>query len=181
VWPQSCIVNSGVEENHRMKPWKIVAAVGVIVLIGVWYAFRPDRLFLNTTVNEAVPAAFASGEQTLATGNFHTVLHPTSGSAAIYRSSDGARILRFTDFKTSNGPDVHIYVVAAENPSDNDSVKNAADIDLGELKGNIGNQNYDLGPNVDLSKYRSVVVWCRRFSFNFGYAPLSPSQISQNR
>jgi hypothetical protein len=165
-----------------MKPRSIaIVAVVLIVLISIWYAFRPDRLFLNTTVNEQMPAAFSSGEQTLARGMFHTVLHPTDGSAAIYLGADGTRILRFTNFRTSNGPDVHIYLVAVENPTDNNSVKNAATIDLGELKGNIGDQNYDVGSSVDLSTYRSVVVWCRRFSFNFGYAPLSPAQTPQSR
>ncbi|MGB6871283.1 MAG: DM13 domain-containing protein, partial [Acidobacteriaceae bacterium] len=125
-------------------------------------------------------ANFTAGTQDLATGTFHTVLHPTQGDASIYRNADGNRILRLTDFKTTNGPDVHIYMVAAERPSDNASVRSSAFIDLGEMKGNVGDQNYTLGPGVDLSKYRSVVIWCKRFSFNFGYAPLTLSQVSRN-
>jgi hypothetical protein len=94
---------------------------------------------------------------------------------------DGARVLRFTNFKTSNGPDVHIYMVAADDAKDSASVLRAGFIDLGTIKGNIGDQNYVLGPDVDLSKYRAVSVWCKRFSVNFGAAPLMTDQaVSQN-
>lgn len=163
-----------------MKPRYIVIAIVMVVLIAAGYAFRPDRLFVDRAVNESLPASFVTGTQALATGTFHTVLHPTQGTASIYRSADGTRILRLTDFKTTNGPDVHIYVVAAENPGNNASVKNAEFVDLGVMKGNVGDQNYALGSDIDLSRYRSVVVWCKRFSFNFGYAPLTASEISQN-
>jgi hypothetical protein len=101
-------------------------------------------------------------------------LHPTAGTATIYRMGDGSRILRFTNFKTSNGPDVHVYMVAADDAKDSASVVRAGFIDLGTIKGNIGDQNYILGPEVDLSKYRAVSVWCKRFSVNFGAAPLTP-------
>jgi len=163
-----------------MKPRTIIVAVAAVVLIGAFFAFRPDRLFNNHIVNEDMPADLAAGKQTLATGTFHTALHPTMGIASIYQAADGTRILRFTNFTTSNGPDVHIYMVSAQDPTDNDAVKNAQYIDLGVMKGNIGDQNYTLGSDVDLSRYRSVVVWCKRFAFNFGYAPLTSGQVAQN-
>jgi hypothetical protein len=89
--------------------------------------------------------------------------------------------LRLSNFKTSNGPDVHIYMVAAENPKDNASVERAGFIDLGTMKGNIGDQNYSLGSEVDLSKYRAVSVWCKRFSVNFGVAPLVPDSTASQK
>jgi hypothetical protein len=93
----------------------------------------------------------------------HSILFcPTQGNASVYRVSDGTRILRFTNFTTSNGPDVHIYMVANEEPKDNASVGNAGYVDLGVMKGNIGDHNYNLDPNIDLSKYRAVVVWCKQ-------------------
>jgi hypothetical protein len=122
-----------------------------------------------------MPAAQGSSSpQRLASGQFYSVLHPTAGTATIYRMGDGSRILRFTNFKTSNGPDVHVYMVAADDAKDSASVVRAGFIDLGTIKGNIGDQNYILGPEVDLSKYRAVSVWCKRFSVNFGAAPLTP-------
>jgi Electron transfer DM13 len=114
----------------------------------------------------------------LESGKFHSVAHATSGTATVYQLADGTRLLRFTDFKTSNGPDVHVYLVAADDASDNESVTKAGFIDLGSIKGNIGDQNYSLGSDVDLSKYRAVSVWCKRFSVNFGAAPLSMNQVA---
>ncbi|MGB7282597.1 MAG: DM13 domain-containing protein [Candidatus Acidiferrum sp.] len=164
-----------------MKKWKIAAPIVVTALFVAWYAFRPERLIVNHRVNEAMPAARgASPSQALESGTFYGVLHPTEGTATIYRMGDGTRVLRFSKFKTSNGPDVHVYMVAADDAKDSASVLRAGFIDLGSIKGNIGDQNYTLGPDVDLSKYRAVSVWCKRFSVNFGTAPLASDQaVSQ--
>mgnify|MGYP006159769801 CR=1 FL=1 len=86
----------------------------------------------------------------------------------------GAEVLtRLTDFATSNGPALHVYLVAADDAKDNDTVKKASFLDLGPLKGNIGDQNYDVPADLDLTRYRAVSIWCRRFSVNFGAAPLA--------
>jgi hypothetical protein len=61
----------------------------------------------------------------LESGNFHSGTHPTEGTATIYRIEDGSRVLGFTNFKTSNGPDVHVYMVAAEDAMDSASVRHA--------------------------------------------------------
>jgi hypothetical protein len=58
--------------------------------------------------------------------------------------------------------------------NDNATVTTAGFVDLGSLKGNIGDQNYEVPSNVDLSKYRAATIWCKRFSVNFGTAPLNP-------
>ena len=89
---------------------------------------------------------------------------------------DGTRVLRFMNFKTSNCPDVHVYLVAAEDAKDVATVQRAGFIDLGVIKGNIGDQNYTLNNDADLAKYRAVSIWCKRFSVNFGAAPLMPAQ-----
>ena len=158
-----------------MKKWKLLIPIAAVAAFLAWYAFRPERLVVNRRVDEAMPAAQGSSSpQRLASGQFYSVLHPTAGTATIYRMGDGSRILRFTNFKTSNGPDVHVYMVAADDAKDSASVVRAGFIDLGTIKGNIGDQNYILGPEVDLSKYRAVSVWCKRFSVNFGAAPLTP-------
>jgi hypothetical protein len=138
-------------------------------------------LFINRQVDETMPTTQAAlPVQALESGNFYGLLHPTEGTATIYRMGDGSRVLRFTNFKTSNGPDVHVYMVAAQDARDNASVLRAGFIDLGVIKGNIGDQNYTLSSDMDLSKYRAVSVWCKRFSVNFGVAPLMPNQaVSQ--
>ena len=165
-----------------MKKWKIVLPVLAIALFAAWYAFRPERLVVNHRVHEGVPVTeSASSADTIESGTFYGVMHPTTGTATIYRLADGSRILRFTNFGTSNGTDVHVYLVAAADARDTETVKRAAFVDLGTIKGNIGDQNYALGSDLDLSKYRTVSIWCKRFAVNFGAAPLSADDVmSQN-
>jgi hypothetical protein len=161
-----------------MKGKKLVYTFIVLVaaIIG-WAAFRPERLFVNAKVNEALPTASASttdtSEAIIASGSFHDVAHKGVGRASIYQQPEGKRILRFTNFETSNGPDVRVYLVAANDASDSETVKNAGFVEVAALKGNIGDQNYDLPSDIDLSKYRAVTIWCKRFSVNFATAPLS--------
>jgi hypothetical protein len=165
-----------------MQRYKIILPVIALVLLVAWYAFRPERLFVNQRVHEELPTSQAANSpaRPLASGKFHSIAHATSGTAAVYQLADGTRVLRFTNFKTSNGPDVHVYLVAADDASDSESVTKAGFVDLGSIKGNIGDQNYTLGSNVDLSKYRAVSVWCKRFSVNFGTAALSTVRVSQS-
>ena len=120
-----------------MKRWKIVVPAALIVLFVAWYVFRPVRPIVNRRVQEKLPAAEtnSSNLQTLESGSFHSLLHPTQGTATVYRVGDGSRVLRFTNFSTSNGPDVHVYMVAADDASDAATVLHAGFIDLGPIEG----------------------------------------------
>jgi hypothetical protein len=153
----------------------IVIGVGIAALAIGWYAFRPELLFVDKQVNEQFPTgtSVASGPVSLARGNFKSLAHETKGVATIYKLASGRQTLRLTEFATSNGPDVHVYLTAAEVEKGSDAVKTAGFIDLGSMKGNQGDQNYDLPADVDLSKYRIVTIWCARFGVNFGLAPLT--------
>jgi hypothetical protein len=154
-----------------MNKWKLILPLLAVALFAAWYAFRPERLYINQQVNEALPAADQiPPPQALESGSFFGVAHPTTGTATVYRLADGGRILRFTNFKTSNGPDVHVYLVGADDV--NAAVQRGEFIDLGTIKGNIGDQNYSLASDLDLSKYSTVSIWCKRFAVNFGAAPL---------
>ena len=154
--------------SNRLKVTLLALIIGGV---SAWYAFRPERLFINQKVNEQFPTASAASNQ-LASGQFHSGAHETKGMAAVFQLADGKRTLRLTNFETSNGPDVRVYLVAAQDAKDNDTVTKAGFLDLGSLKGNIGDQNYDLPADTDLAKYRAVTIWCKRFSVNFGTAPL---------
>ena len=164
-----------------MKKWiKFGVPIAAVVVLVLWYAFRPERLVINRSVDEAMPGGQDdSSLQALFSGHFYSIAHPTKGIATIYWTGGAARVLRLTSFSTSNGPDVHVYMVADDDAKDVATVQKAGFIDLGVLKGNIGDQNYMLGGDVDLRKYRAVSIWCKRFSVNFGAAALKRRQSSQ--
>jgi len=158
---------------------KFWIGIGLVVLAIAWYAFRPELLFINNSVAESFPVASVaatpdagSDPKQLAMGQFKGYAHETQGNADVYEV-DGKRVLRLTNFKTSNGPDVHVYLVAAPDAKDDATVKRAGFIDLGSMKGNMGDQNYDVPGTADLDKYQAVTIWCARFNVNFGTAPLT--------
>ncbi len=119
-----------------MNQWKkLVIPAVVVVVLAAWYAFRPERLVVNRHVDEALPSEqSASQPQPLVSGQFYGILHPTAGTATIYQMPDGTRVLRFTNFSTSNGPDVHVYMVAADDAKDIATVQKAGFVDLGDVK-----------------------------------------------
>ena len=109
-----------------------------------------------------------------ASGPFINRSHPTRGNAIVLGDGTGQRFLRFEDFRTDNGPDLNVYLTTA--PQDAPAGQFDDDfIDLGDLKGNVGSQNYEISRDVDLSRYSTVVVWCVRFSVAFGAATLAPA------
>lgn len=104
-------------------------------------------------------------------GAFTGRSHPTSGRAVVLTDGSDRRVLRLEDFATDNGPDLNVYLSAAP-PDAPAEVLDDDVVDLGDLKGNLGNQNYEIPPGVDLSHHRTVVIWCVRFKVAFGTAPL---------
>jgi pentapeptide MXKDX repeat protein len=115
-----------------------------------------------------------TGAKTLSTGTFHGKVHKTSGRATVYQQKDGTLLLRLTGFKTSNGPDVHVILVATKDATDDANFlkSNTERVELGKLKGNEGDQNYGIPAGTDLSKFQTVSIYCERFDANFGAAPL---------
>jgi len=136
---------------------------------------RPAMAHTSEMAHSSMGGSPASAAEPveIAAGSFHGNAHETKGRATIYRLDDGRRVLRLTQFRTSNGPDVRVYLVAAADVQKEDAAKKAGIVDLGALKGNVGDQNYDIPAGLDLSKYRAVSIWCRRFTVNFGAAPLA--------
>lgn len=173
-----------------MNKRHMVSVAAVVLLGGLWYLFRPELLFVKTQVDESFPESKAvsarADQMSLLAGSFHAGAHETSGTATVHELSGGKRVLRLTDFQTSNGPDVHVYLVASKDAMDNDTVTSAGFVDLGSLKGTEGAQNYDIPADVDLDTYRAVTIWCARFGVNFGTAPLGkatrePEVVSAGR
>ena len=117
--------------------------------------------------DDPVDEPMAEGVTTLAEGSFIGRAHPTTGLAKVITDGN-QRFLRFEGFETDNGPDLNVYLATGSPDGSPEDF-----IDLGDLKGNIGDQNYELPDDVDLDRYTTVFIWCVRFSVAFGTAPLA--------
>lgn len=165
-----------------------LVAVAVVALGFYWFA--PQRLVLDREVAEAFPsssptpmtdadgavgptAEAPSAEPVeLGRGSFRSLEHETTGVVRVVELDDGARFVRIEDLDTSDGPDLRIYLTD-QPPSDDWHVwDDGRYVDLGPLKGNVGDSNYRLSDEVDLDTYRTVVIWCRRFTVGFAVAPI---------
>src|SRR6266581_5771101 len=148
--------------------------IGIPVLGGRRIIKKTKKLFINQKVNEAAPFVADTQAQPVYTGKLEGKIHQTSGRATIYKSADGKHYLRLTDFMTANGPDVHVVLVRAEDKAlEQEIVKGDLDhVELGSLKGNQGDQNYDLPATADLNQYQAVAIYCERFHAIFGVARL---------
>jgi hypothetical protein len=124
---------------------------------------------------ETVDAAEEAGAVvTLIEGSFIDRSHPGSGLAKVLNDGTEQRFLRFEDFETDNGPDLFVYLTRADAAADAAAFGVDGDfVDLGRLKGNVGEQNYEIPADVDMSEFDTVVVWCDRFSVAFTAADLA--------
>ncbi|MFN2389323.1 MAG: DM13 domain-containing protein [Actinomycetota bacterium] len=157
-----------------------VAVVAAVVVV-VW--FQPQKLFIDERVDEAAPAAMAEPDEAPApddgpdedapafTGDFRSIDHETSGRVVLAPAADGRYYARLQDFQTENGPDLFVYLSAAPASAEGRVFADEF-VDLGPLRGNLGNQNYVVPEGTDIERYRSIVIWCRRFTSPFGAAPL---------
>lgn len=168
----------------------LLAGIAVILLIPLLVAayWLLSPLFIDEEVNEEFPfARVAASEQTqnvsetmseltaveLNRGNFTEIdaVHKGRGEAILYQISDGTGLLRFENFEVTNGPDLHVFLTTVADPRSEDW-HNGQELDLGALKGNIGDQNYEIPAEVDLSQYKSVIIYCVPFRVTFSTASL---------
>jgi hypothetical protein len=147
-------------------------AVGLPILVAAWWAFRPEKLWINQRVNEPAPFASSADRQPLYTGLLEGNAHPTGGRATIYETSNGKRYLRLTDFMTAKGPDLHVVLARGDDKGiHQEIVKGDLDrVDLGRLADNLGDQDFDLPASVDLQKYDAVVIYSEPLQTVFGVA-----------
>lgn len=162
----------------RWRPLALPVLGTVLVTAGsvmgyLLYASSVDRV-VDEQVAVAAPSpeqaeAEAEAEQNVALGRggFESAAHDTTGKATLIRLAEGGRVLTLTDFETDPGPDLRVYLVTG----DVDDLGGV--VDLGGLKGNRGDQQYDVKRSVDAERYRTVVIWCRAFSVAFGSARLA--------
>jgi hypothetical protein len=132
---------------------------------------------INNSVNESMNQIKQQQEKTqntitttstLRTGSFVGVgdgIHNAEGEAKIIPFQDGDKnILRLENLRVTNGPDLYVYLATDKTTSDF--------VNVGKLKANNGNQNYEIPAGTDLTKYDTVLIWCRPFSVLFGSAKL---------
>lgn len=181
------------EARNRKRRWVITAAVGAVVLALGLVLFKPWLLFVDVRVDEqlrtalasasgasatatAKPSASPAGPAQLAEGSLISHEHATTGTVRIIEQPGGKRVLTLENLDTSNGPDVHVWLSAAdvvEGTAGWYTAGSAEHFDLGMIKGNQGNQVYAIPDGVDLARYNSVDLWCVQFSVSFGAAQLA--------
>ena len=166
----------------RWRRLRVPVVGAYLVTAAVVGVYLGRSMFLDDEVNENVvtaagPPPSRHGEQRqdrprnvlLGRGHFEGVAHSASGTASAIRLAGGGRVLTLTSFEVDNGPDLRVYLVAGP-ARDESEVEDFED--LGALKGNKGNQQYDIPRGLDLDRYTTVVIWCRAFSVHFARASL---------
>ena len=130
-------------------------------------ANAPDRSAI-----EEMPAA---APQVVARGEFvdADAIHKGSGQAIVYSLADDKHVVRFENFRTTNGPALVVYLARHSSPTEARHVTDSGFINLGKLKGNVGNQNYTIPADTDIGEYNSVVIWCELFDVLFSPAALT--------
>ncbi|WP_446216838.1 DM13 domain-containing protein [Micromonospora sp. IBHARD004] len=179
--------------------WLAVAVLAAGAVVGLWW-FRPWKLVTDTEVREelsvvtattapagtAAPSATGTppgtaapaGPTLVSQGEFVTHEHDTAGTARIVRGADGRYRLELVGLDTSNGPDLHVWLTdqpVRGGPSGWKVFDDGRRVELGPLKGNRGDQAYDLPAGTDPTGLTSVSIWCERFAVSFGAAPLTPA------
>ncbi|MGW2274136.1 DM13 domain-containing protein [Streptomyces yangpuensis] len=175
--------------KRRGRVWA-GALVAAVVVLGIGsYWFQPWKLWRDETVSEALPGAAApqrpsgaasgapaAGPQTLSQGTLISHEHTTTGTVKLIRLADGSHTLRLEGLDTSNGPDLRVWLTDApvkEGVAGWRVFDDGKYVSLGKLKGNKGDQNYEIPPDVNLADYSSVTIWCDRFDVSFGAASLT--------
>lgn len=176
---------------RRRTTWVVLAAALVAAVVGT-AVFQPWKLIVDERVQEALPTAAPAAPAAapvpapapapaepvvLARGTLISHEHESSGSVSVLRLSDGSRVLRLEDLRTSNGPRLQVWLADAPVLAGRDGWRVFDDgrhVDLGDLKGNIGSSNYPIPPDVDLATLPNVSIWCARFSVSFAAAELQP-------
>lgn len=171
----------------------VMAVLAVAAMAAGWYLLSP--LFIDREVNEEFPVVESMADPdmpdtvmdeampadaqpvALANGTFTDAdaAHQGEGTAALYQLPDGRYLIRFEDFRVTNGPDLYVWLSDAAPGADSDAIKASRTIELEKLKGNVGAQNYILPEGVTPDDFASVTIWCRRFGVLFSQASFEPA------
>jgi hypothetical protein len=175
------------KSRSRRRLTRTLVAAAVATAVAGTLVFEPWKLVVDERVQEASPGApptastgngpVATGPVVVARGTFVSHEHDSSGSVAVLRLPDGSRVLRVEDLRTSNGPQLEVWLADApvvEGTAGWRVFDDGRHVDLGDLKGNLGSSNYAIPADVDLVALPSVSIWCARFHVSFAAARLVP-------
>ena len=134
-----------------------------------------DTSAMDKMLEEAANAGPPPEPVALASGSFRGAdsFHQGSGSATIYLLPDGSHLLRLEDFDVTNGPDLRVLLATPNDPQSRSELQDGGYVHLAKLKGNQGNQNYEIPADVDVSAQNSVIIYCMPFHVIFSVAPLN--------
>jgi electron transfer DM13 len=170
-------VNSIEKGGLHMRRFLMVAIpvflIGFIAGNAFWYLASP--LWIDRVVSEALPPELRLTKISEGPFSGADALHQSTGTLTVLKTGGGTILLRFTDFEVTNGPSLKVYLAKAADPATASDVLDGGWISLGALRGNIGDQTYTLPDNVNLSDYKSLVIWCEPFKVLFASAPLAGS------
>lgn len=123
-----------------------------------------DTLDFDIEVSESM-IEMTSGMSIETRGSFvgADARHRGSGKLKIIRDNEKT-FLRFEDFSVTNGPDLFVTLNVEDDP-------NGEHILVEKLKGNMGDQNYDIS-EYNIDDFNSVSIYCRAFSVEFATAKL---------
>jgi hypothetical protein len=152
---------------------RVLIAVSIPVLLALWWAFRPEKLWINQTVNEPAPFDTSGDPEPIFTGQFDG---KAGGRVTVFKKPSGEEYLRLSDLTVPGDADAHVELAkSGEVNQAQDAGKAGLDsIDLGPLKTNQDDQNYDLPAAADLTHYDAVVIYNKRIGTIFGLAKLEP-------
>lgn len=125
----------------------------------------PDVPISDEMDKEGEPAVILSG-----TFKDADSFHMGSGEVSIYELSEGGNLMRFENFRVTNGPDLRVLLSKSPDPKDSGDLGDY--VEIGKLKGNVGSQNYDIPGDIDIRDYGSVVIYCKPFHVVFSVASL---------
>ena len=169
--PLSFVLDDGTFDIDKVMAMREAERLGMKDVIMGAAAAMPDHVS-----EEAMPDA----PRVVASGEFvdADAVHKGSGTASVYALPGGNSVVRFEDFRTTNGPALVVYLAKHPSPTTADDVTDGGFVSLGKLKGNVGNQNYEVPDGVDISEYGSVVIWCELFGVLFSPAALTPAALT---
>jgi hypothetical protein len=163
---------------NKVSAWlarykRVLIAASLPILVGLWWAFRPEKLWINQTVNEPAPFDTSGEPEPIFTGQFQD---KTGGRVTVFKKPNGKEYLRLRDLTIPSDADEHLELTRSGEVSQVQAVAKTSlnGLDLGLLKTNQGDQDYNLPAAADLTKDDAVVIYNQRIGTILGWAKLEP-------